>query len=65
VGFLEVDQIFILWDRMLGFESVEILTILAVAIFVFRSNHILNISNKLEFDELFSDLSTIKVLPLL
>lgn len=65
VGTLEVDQIYILWDRMLGFESVEIITILAVSIFVFRANHILNCSNKQEYDELFTDLSTIKVLPLL
>lgn len=65
VGVLEVDQIYILWDRVLGFETVEIITVLAVAIFVFRANLLLNCSNKHEYQEMFSDLSTIKVLPLL
>lgn len=42
VGFLEVDQIYLLWDRILGFESLEILPIFAAAIFVFRANLIQN-----------------------
>ena len=38
---------------------------MAAAIFVFRANLILNCSNQDEFDELFVDLSQIKVVPLL
>jgi len=53
------------WDRILGFESLEILPILAAAIFVFRANLIMNCSNQEEFDELFYDLSQIKVMPLI
>ena len=48
---------------MLGFESVEIITLLAVAIFVFRANHILNCSNESELDDIFNDLTTMKVIP--
>lgn len=65
VGVLEVDQIFLLWDRIIGFETLEILPILAAGIFVFRSNLILNCTNQEEFDELFLDLSQIKVMPII
>lgn len=58
-------QIYLLWDRIIGFESVEVVTVLAVAIMVFRANYILNVNTQEEFDELFSDLSQMKVLPLL
>ena len=54
-----------LWDRILGFESLEILPIFAASIFVFRANLILNCSSVEEFDELFIDLSQIKVVPLM
>ena len=65
VGVLEVDQIYMLWDRILGFETLEILPIFAASIFVFRANLILNCQNQDEFEELFNDLSNIKVVPLL
>ena len=65
VGYLEVDQIFLLWDRVIGFETLEILPILAAGIFVFRSNLILNCTNQEEFDELFQDLSQVKVMPII
>mmetsp|Transcript_40046 Transcript_40046/g.38580 ORF Transcript_40046/g.38580 Transcript_40046/m.38580 type:complete len:315 (-) Transcript_40046:21-965(-) len=65
VGFLEIDQVFLLYDRILGFESLEILPIMAAALFVFRANLILNCSNQEEFEELFADLSQIKVVPLI
>ena len=44
-GTLEVDQLFLLFDRILGFESLEILPIIAAGIFVFRANLILNCQN--------------------
>lgn len=57
VGVLEVDQIYLLWDRIIGFETLEILPIFAAAIFVFRANLILNCQNQEEYDELFNDMS--------
>lgn len=65
VGVLEVDQIYLLWDRIIGFESLEIIPIFAASIFVFRANLILNCQNQEEYDELFNDMSMIKVVPLL
>ncbi|KAH8069450.1 hypothetical protein JL721_5752 [Aureococcus anophagefferens] len=37
VGLLDVDQVLLLWDRILGFEDLSLLPILAAAIFVYRS----------------------------
>ena len=65
VGALEVDQIYLLWDRIIGFETLQMLPILAAGIFVFRANLILNCTNQEEFDELFLDLSQIKVMPII
>ena len=65
VGYLEIDQIYLIWDRILGFESLEILPIFAASIFVFRANLILNCSSVDEYDELFIDLSQVKVVPLI
>lgn len=65
VGYLDIDQIYLVWDRILGFESLEILPIFAASIFVFRANLILNCSSLDEYDELFIDLSQVKVVPLI
>lgn len=65
IGTLEVDQLFLLFDRILGFESLDILPILAAGIFVFRANLILNCTCAEEYDELFTDLSQLKVMPII
>jgi hypothetical protein len=54
-----------IYDRIIGFETLEILPILSASIFVFRANLILNCQSQDEFDELFADLSMLKVVPLL
>ena len=54
-----------IYDRIIGFETLEILPIMCAAIFVFRANLILNCQCQDEFDELFADLSMLKVVPLL
>jgi hypothetical protein len=65
IGFLEVGELFLLFDRIIGFDTVEIVPILAAAIFVYRATLIVNCSSQEEFDELFYDLSQIKIIPLL
>lgn len=65
VGVMEVDQLYFIYDRILGFESLEILPILAAGIFSFRANMIINCQSQDEFDELFVDLSQFKVTPIL
>ena len=54
-----------MWDRILGFESLEILPVFAAAVFVFRANLIQNCQSQEDYDELFSDLSMIRVVPIL
>ena len=57
VNTIEIDQIFLVFDRILGFESLEILPILSAGIFSFRANLIVACQSQEEFDELFVDLS--------
>ena len=42
VGVLEVDQIYFIYDRVMGFESMEIFSVMAAGIFSFRANMIIN-----------------------
>jgi hypothetical protein len=65
IGYLEVGEIYHLFDRIIGFDTVEIVPILAEAIFIYRSSLISNCTNAEEFEELFYDLSQLKVVPLL
>ena len=65
VGYFEASEVFHLWDRVIGFDTTEVIAIMAAALFVYRSNLILNCTSQEEFDELFVDLSQIKVVPLL
>ena len=65
VGFIEVEQVYLLWDRMVGYDSPDIFVLLAVAIFVYRSDAIMQCSTKEEIDDLFYDLSHMKVVPLI
>jgi len=64
-GYLEIPEIFFIFDRIIGFDTTEIIAIVSAALFVYRSNLIINCTSQEEFDELFYDLSQIKVVPLL
>jgi len=65
VNVLNPDQVILLWDRIIGFDSVEILAILAAAIFVVRAKLIVQSNTPEEVEELFYDLYHIKVIPLI
>jgi hypothetical protein len=65
IGYLEVSELWHLFDRIIGFDTVEMVPILAAAIFVYRSTLITNCNTQEEFDELFFDLSQIRIVPLL
>jgi len=51
-----------LLDRIIGFETFEILPNLAAGILVFRANLILYCTNQEEFEKLLLDLSPVKVM---
>ena len=41
VGILDPDQLLLLWDRMIGYQSCLIFSVLAAALFVFRKDALL------------------------
>ncbi|KAH8066794.1 hypothetical protein JL720_12647 [Aureococcus anophagefferens] len=64
VGLLDVDQVLLLWDRILGFEDLSLLPILAAAIFVYRSEK-LSATSLDDVKDMFSDGSILQVVPLI
>ena len=36
-GYLEVDQVLLLWDRILGYNDLDLLAVFAAALFVYRA----------------------------
>ena len=50
---------------MIGYDSPDIIVLLAVALFVYRSDALMQCSSKEEIDDLFYDLSHMKALPLI
>ncbi|GMF26587.1 unnamed protein product [Phytophthora fragariaefolia] len=64
-GILDIDQVLVLWDRVIGYDSLELVAIFAAALFHFRASELESVSTREEADELFSDLIDIPVVTLL
>jgi hypothetical protein len=64
-GYLAVDQVLVLWDRVVGFNSTTVLAILAAAIFSFRADSLLEAQTVDAVHAVFEDASNLKVVPLL
>lgn len=64
-GYLRVDQLLILWDRVLGFSNLLLLPIFAASIFWLRSKWLLSTTSQQEIYDVFSDFTVIKVVPLI
>ncbi|UJR07581.1 hypothetical protein I4U23_011869 [Adineta vaga] len=64
-GYLASNQLLALWDRILAYDSLEILAVLAAAIFVLRKGNVLKESSETAIEAIFSDISSVKVIPLL
>ena len=64
-GYLDPDQVLLLWDRIIGFDSLEIVPILAAAVFHFRASSLLHIGSLAEAEGVLGNLHTLKVLPLI
>ena len=54
-----------LWDRIIGFDSLELLPMLACSIFIYRARWLLQASEPAHVQRLLSDSAGIKVVPLL
>jgi hypothetical protein len=58
-------QLLLLWDRILGFDSLDLLPLLAVAVLLFRCDTILEAANGDAVRSQLADLSKLKVTVLL
>lgn len=64
-GFLNPEQLLYLWDLLLGFDSLLVLPLLASAVFSLRRENLHRVSSQETAEQVFSDLSTVQVIPLL
>uniref|UniRef100_A0A673AHQ6 TBC1 domain family, member 19 n=1 Tax=Sphaeramia orbicularis TaxID=375764 RepID=A0A673AHQ6_9TELE len=64
-GYLSTDQLLLLWDRILGYDSLEIVAVLAAAVFAFRSENLMEVTSLASAEAVLADLSTLKVMPLI
>ncbi|CAH1777501.1 unnamed protein product [Owenia fusiformis] len=64
-GYLASDQVLSLWDKVLAYDSVEIIAILAAAIFSYRKTNLLQVKNLQAAEAVMVDVTTISVVPLL
>jgi hypothetical protein len=63
-GHLHPQELLILWDLILGYDSLEILPLLAIVILSFRKESLMQVSSIESTEAVLADLSSIKVLPL-
>ncbi|XP_078040185.1 TBC1 domain family member 19 isoform X3 [Augochlora pura] len=64
-GHLPPEQLLYLWDLILGYDSLEIIPLLAVAILSFRKENLMQVNTLQSVEAVLADLSSIKVIPLL
>uniref|UniRef100_A0A3P8ZWK3 Rab-GAP TBC domain-containing protein n=1 Tax=Esox lucius TaxID=8010 RepID=A0A3P8ZWK3_ESOLU len=64
-GYLSTDQLLLLWDRVLGYDSLEIVAVLAAAVFAFRAENLMEVTSLASAEAVLADLSTLKVMPLI
>ena len=64
-GHLPPDQLLILWDLVLGYDSLEVLPLLAIIILSFRKESLMQVSTIENIEAVLADLSSIQVLPLI
>jgi len=64
-GHLKADQVLWLWDRVVGFGSVQLIAVLAAAIFAFRARLVLSAKVVEDVELIFQDLTALQAMPLL
>uniref|UniRef100_A0A3Q3IHR1 Rab-GAP TBC domain-containing protein n=1 Tax=Monopterus albus TaxID=43700 RepID=A0A3Q3IHR1_MONAL len=64
-GYLSTDQLLLLWDRILGYDSLEVIAVLAAAVFAFRAENLMEVTSLASAEAVLADLSTLKVMPLI
>jgi hypothetical protein len=64
-GVLGIDQVLLLWDRVVGYDSLELIAILAAALFHFRAEELETVRTIVDVEEVFAELIEMQVVPLL
>ncbi len=64
-GYLASEQVLLLWDRILAYNSLEILSVLAVAIFAFRKTNLMQAQTFNAAEAVLADITTLSVVPLI
>ena len=64
-GYLQPDQLLYLWDRIIGFDTLVFLPILAAALLEFRTSYLMLATTYEQAESMLSDLHHVSVLPLL
>ncbi|KAJ3053462.1 hypothetical protein HK097_004213 [Rhizophlyctis rosea] len=66
IGYLDIEQTLLLWDRIIGFEGgLELVAVLAVGVFLFYEERLVGARTEKEAQYILSDLSELKVVPLI
>jgi hypothetical protein len=65
VGYLEIDQVLLLWDRVLGFDSLDVLAVAAVAILRFRRDALLAATSEQDVADALDEAASLKIVPLM
>ena len=60
-----MSQVLLLWDRILGFDTLELLPLFAAAVFAFRRNALLQVESSKDAVVVLEDLKAISAVPLL
>eukprot|EP00051_Salpingoeca_urceolata_P003393 m.57410 g.57410 ORF g.57410 m.57410 type:complete len:166 (+) comp12738_c0_seq1:1286-1783(+) len=64
-GFLEVRELLLLWDRMIGFDTLEVIAVLAASVFAYRRSALLAAQSARDVHLVLRDLIGLKVITLL
>lgn len=64
-GYLSSDQVLLLWDRILAYNSLEVLPVLAVAVFSFRKTNLMKVQSFNAAEAVLADITTLHVIPLI
>ncbi|CAF0705607.1 unnamed protein product [Brachionus calyciflorus] len=64
-GSLLSSQLLELWDRILAFNSLEILSVFAAGVFMYRRQNLMSITNKSHVESILDDLTSLKVVAIL
>ncbi|KAJ7325682.1 hypothetical protein OS493_029108 [Desmophyllum pertusum] len=59
-GYLDTEQLLLLWDRIFAYDSMELLAVFAMAILSYRRTNLLEVTNLQAAQTVLTDLSTLK-----